>query len=194
MTETPNRVAGRIALPAPTPPSKRVRVRRFETPAVLWNINWFRRSKLPNGIDRTFGCPFHQSMTLTNLTRIASFLCLAFPLVTGVADERKDASTNAADQSELERLERKWNEAHLRGDTAALDDLWADELVVTVPKMQVMNKAQSLAIWRTGRMKFERYETSDTTEPEEGKGVAGSQSTGMSDWPKPLEMLADVFG
>jgi ketosteroid isomerase-like protein len=82
--------------------------------------------------------------------------------VTGVAEERQDASTNAADQSELERLERKWNEAHLRGDTAALDDLWADELVVTVPKMQVMNKAQSLAIWRTGRMKFQRYETSDT--------------------------------
>ena len=101
-------------------------------------------------------------MPLANLTKIASLLCLAFPPMTGVAEERKDASTNAADQSELERLERKWNEAHLRGDTAALDDLWADELVVTVPKMQVMNKAQSLAIWRTGRMKFERYETSDT--------------------------------
>ena len=27
--EEPNRVAGRIALPAPTPPSKRVRTRRF---------------------------------------------------------------------------------------------------------------------------------------------------------------------
>jgi hypothetical protein len=26
---SPNRVAGRIALPAPTPPSKRVRTRRF---------------------------------------------------------------------------------------------------------------------------------------------------------------------
>ena len=102
-------------------------------------------------------------MPLPNLTRIASLLCVAFSLMRGVAEERKDTSTNAADQSELERLERKWNEAHLRGDTAALDDLWADELVVTVPKMQVMNKAQSLAIWRTGRMKFERYETSDTT-------------------------------
>jgi Domain of unknown function (DUF4440) len=44
-----------------------------------------------------------------------------------------------------------------------LNDLWADELTVTVPRMSVMNKAQSLAIWRTGRMKFQRYESSETT-------------------------------
>ena len=31
MTQVPNRVAGRIALPAPTPPDMRVRIRRFLT-------------------------------------------------------------------------------------------------------------------------------------------------------------------
>jgi ketosteroid isomerase-like protein len=101
-------------------------------------------------------------MRLAHLTKGASLLFLAFSLVPVVAQERKDTSTNAADQVELQRLEKVWNQAHLRGDTAVLDDLWADELVVTVPRMQVMNKAQSLAIWRTGRMKFQRYETSDT--------------------------------
>jgi ketosteroid isomerase-like protein len=101
-------------------------------------------------------------MQLVDLTKAASLLFLTFSLVTAVAQERKDTSTNAADQVELQRLEKVWNDAHLRGDTAALDDLWADELVVTVPRMQVMNKTQSLAIWRTGRMKFQRYETSDT--------------------------------
>ena len=80
-----------------------------------------------------------------------------------VAQESKDASTKAADQTELQRLEKVWNEAHLRGDAAALDGLWAEELVVTVPKMPVFDKAQSLAIWRTGRMKFQRYETSETS-------------------------------
>ncbi len=101
-------------------------------------------------------------MQLVHLTKAASLLFLAFSLLTAGAQEPKNASTNSADQVELQRLEKVWNDAHLRGDTAALDDLWADELVVTVPKMQLMNKSQSLAIWRTGRMKFQRYETSDT--------------------------------
>jgi ketosteroid isomerase-like protein len=66
-----------------------------------------------------------------------------------------------ATQAELQKLEKTWNDAHVAGDAAALDSLWADELVVTVPKMPMFDKKQSLAIWKTGRMKFSRYETSD---------------------------------
>lgn len=66
-----------------------------------------------------------------------------------------------ADIHELTRLERVWNEAHMRGDAAPLDVLWADDLEVTVPRMPVMRKADSLAFFRSGRMKFDRYETSD---------------------------------
>jgi ketosteroid isomerase-like protein len=100
-------------------------------------------------------------MRLAHLTKVTSIGFLAFSLGSAVAQERKDISTNTADQAELQHLEKVWNDAHLHGDTAVLDDLWADELVVTVPRMPVMHKAQSLAIWRTGRMKFQRYETSD---------------------------------
>ncbi len=101
-------------------------------------------------------------MRIAHLTKGASLLFLAFSLVTAVAQEGKDSSTNAADRAELERLEKVWNDAHLHGDVAALDALWAEGLVVTVPRMQVMNKAQALAVLKTGRMKFQRYETSDT--------------------------------
>jgi len=73
----------------------------------------------------------------------------------------RDDQALARDRAELERLERAWNEAHERGDAAALDALWAAELVVTVPGMPVMKKAESLAIWKSGRMKFQRYTTSD---------------------------------
>jgi ketosteroid isomerase-like protein len=66
-----------------------------------------------------------------------------------------------ATQTELQKLEKIWNEAHIAGDAATLDKLWAEELVVTVPKMPMFDKKQSLAIWKTGRMKFNRYETSD---------------------------------
>jgi ketosteroid isomerase-like protein len=71
-------------------------------------------------------------------------------------------SSRKSDDAELSRLEAAWNEAHVKGDADALDRLAADDLVVTVPEMPVMTKASSFAVIRGGRMKFDRYETSDT--------------------------------
>jgi ketosteroid isomerase-like protein len=45
-------------------------------------------------------------------------------------------------------------------DADALDGLWATDLEVDVPGMAPMTKAEALAFARTGRMRFERYETS----------------------------------
>jgi ketosteroid isomerase-like protein len=67
----------------------------------------------------------------------------------------------SADTKELLRLESVWNEAHLQGDAAALDRLWADDLIVTVMNMPVMGKAEALGFLRSGRMRFQRYQTSD---------------------------------
>jgi hypothetical protein len=47
------------------------------------------------------------------------------------------------DRVELQRLERVWNEAHIRGDSDTLSRLWADDLEVAVPKMPVMKKGNS---------------------------------------------------
>ena len=87
-----------------------------------------------------------------------TLLCLAGLAI--AAPVQSVVVPSAGDRAELERLEQVWNEAHERGDAAALDALWAPELTVTVPGMPVMRKADSLAIWRSGRMKFERYATS----------------------------------
>jgi Domain of unknown function (DUF4440) len=70
-------------------------------------------------------------------------------------------SINSADTAELNRLEREWNDAHVRGDARVLDRLWADEFVATVPGMPRFTKSQTMQIWRSGRMRFERYETCD---------------------------------
>jgi ketosteroid isomerase-like protein len=72
----------------------------------------------------------------------------------------QNPSVPVSDVSELSRLESEWNQAHVRGDAKVLDGLWADDLVVTVPKMPRFNKSQSLQIWRSGRMKFKNYDTS----------------------------------
>jgi ketosteroid isomerase-like protein len=62
---------------------------------------------------------------------------------------------------ELARLETVWNDAQLRSDAAALDKLWADDSVVVVPGMPPMTKADALGVLRSGRMKFQRYQTSE---------------------------------
>jgi ketosteroid isomerase-like protein len=68
-----------------------------------------------------------------------------------------------ADIAELSRLETVWNDAHVRGDADALGRLWADDLLVTVPDMPVMTKADVLGFARSGRSRFQRYETSDVS-------------------------------
>jgi len=62
--------------------------------------------------------------------------------------------------SEFTRLEDRWNAAHRDADADSLAALWADDLEVVVPRMPPMSKAEALAFARTGRMQFERYETS----------------------------------
>lgn len=69
-------------------------------------------------------------------------------------------SSSDSDAHELERLEKVWNEAHEHGDADTLDDLWADDIEVAVPKMPVMTKTEVLKFARSGRMRFLSYQTS----------------------------------
>ena len=66
-----------------------------------------------------------------------------------------------ADRDQLQRLERVWNDAHIHGDSETLSRLWADDLEVAVPKMPVMKKEELIKFVASGRMTFQRYETSE---------------------------------
>jgi ketosteroid isomerase-like protein len=85
---------------------------------------------------------------------------VAFVVGVGLA---QPATGTVADRdvAELSRLEAVWNDAHLRGDAGVLDRLWADDLVVFVPKMAPLPKSGALAFLRSGRMAFRRYESSE---------------------------------
>jgi len=85
---------------------------------------------------------------------------VAFLLIGVLASSAQSAQTTS-ETKELERLEIVWNQAHLNGDATALAQLWSDDLQVVVPKMPVMAKEDVLAFARSGRMRFQRYETSD---------------------------------
>ncbi|MDQ5844596.1 MAG: nuclear transport factor 2 family protein [Acidobacteriota bacterium] len=86
---------------------------------------------------------------------------IAIPILALSFTQKPARDRDAANIKELTRLESVWNDAHVRGDATALDRIWADDLVVTVPDMPVMNKEESLAIWRSGKLKFHSYKTSD---------------------------------
>jgi len=49
-------------------------------------------------------------------------------------------SDDSADMKELTRLEKVWNDAYVRADADALEQLCADDLVVTMTDMVVLNK------------------------------------------------------
>ncbi len=71
------------------------------------------------------------------------------------------ASQDAFDLKELYRLEAVWNDAHVRGDADTLDTLWANDLIVTIAAMPVLKKGDALAMVRSNKMPFTKYETSE---------------------------------
>ena len=70
-------------------------------------------------------------------------------------------SNHDADVQELQRLEKVWNDAHEQGDAAALEQIWADDLEVAVPRMPVLTRSDAVAFAHSGRMKFLSYRSSD---------------------------------
>jgi hypothetical protein len=82
-------------------------------------------------------------------------------IATAMAAVLFQSSSSPADTEELVRLERVWNQAHEKGDAKPLEQLWADDIEIAIPKMAVMKRSEALRAFRSGRMKFDRYETSD---------------------------------
>ena len=75
------------------------------------------------------------------------------------ARRQEDATGEAAAQ--LASLETAWNTAHLKSDAAALDRLWSDDIVIFVPRMRPIGKAEALAMYKDGAATFTRFETAD---------------------------------
>jgi len=91
-----------------------------------------------------------------------SRFCLAVCILVLTLIQTSVAKTDdTADVRERTRLEKVWNGAYVRADADALEELCAHDLVVTMTDMVVLNKQSSIAILRSGKVKFQRYETSD---------------------------------
>jgi ketosteroid isomerase-like protein len=62
---------------------------------------------------------------------------------------------------EIDQLEEKWRLAILKGDTAAMDSLLADDYMAITASGTLQTKAQSLENLRSGRMHFTSLEIAD---------------------------------
>jgi uncharacterized protein (TIGR02246 family) len=85
---------------------------------------------------------------------------VSWGLASGLLGQDSKAAQEGCDQ-QIRRLETVWNEAHLHGDVDALDHLWAPDIVVIVPEMQPFTKEQLLKMWRSIRVTFTGYATSN---------------------------------
>ncbi|MBM4200708.1 MAG: nuclear transport factor 2 family protein [Gammaproteobacteria bacterium] len=77
------------------------------------------------------------------------------------ATDSTEVQANSPEAQKILRLEAVWNQAHLRGDVAALDALCATDLTVIVPGMNPMSKDDILGFWKSGRAKITQYGTTD---------------------------------
>ena len=82
-------------------------------------------------------------------------------MLIGAFQEPGGVTQQASALKEFYRLETVWNEAHVKGDADALERLWADDLIVTIAAMPLLNKAGALAMVRSNKMPFTKYETSE---------------------------------
>jgi ketosteroid isomerase-like protein len=89
---------------------------------------------------------------------------LLLPLVVvlgAISGPRAESRVASSDQDQILQLEEVWNESHLRGDSASLEKLWADDLTVVVPQMPMFSKADLLAMWKSMKITFTEFSTSD---------------------------------
>src|SRR2546425_11781398 len=93
--------------------------------------------------------------------RYSKFYLAALIIATSCLPGLANLSQQSDDVAELSCLESVWNDAYTHGNVDPLDQLLADDLIVTMTDMATLNKAQSIGLLRSGHLKFPRYETSD---------------------------------
>src|SRR5262245_14499108 len=72
-----------------------------------------------------------------------------------------NSSANSKAEQEIKQVEEKRREALLRSDATALDQIFADEYLVTNQFGQTQTKAQMISAIKSGGLKFESVAEDD---------------------------------
>ena len=71
------------------------------------------------------------------------------------------ATASSEAERELLRANEQYDEAIMRADVAALEQLFADEFIYTSPKAEVLDKKQQIAALRSGEVKLTGAKSDD---------------------------------
>ena len=85
---------------------------------------------------------------------------------TSIATDRgksANAGANSKAEQEIRQVEGKRREALLRSNTTALDEIFADDYIVTNQSGQVQTKAQMMSALKSGALKFESVVEDDVS-------------------------------
>jgi F0F1-type ATP synthase epsilon subunit len=93
--------------------------------------------------------------------RIVGLLIISMTSIAIVQARNANATANSKAEQEIRRVEEKRREALLRSDTAALDQIFADEYSITNQFGQLQTKAQMMSALKSGALKFESIDEDD---------------------------------
>ncbi len=98
---------------------------------------------------------------MINLRLIIVSFFLLFLNLLAQSNYSIQGNASTADVEMFNQLEKTWNEAHLKNDTTAFNQLWDDDITITVPRMPVFSKKDALAMYKRINVKFMVYESNN---------------------------------
>ena len=97
------------------------------------------------------------------MIQILMIAALVITVLSPAARQRSNGKPgqNGNVEQTIRQLDRDWIEAYTRGNTAVLDRIYADDLIVTNPDGSVGNKAEELAGIKSGAFAFQSITNED---------------------------------
>lgn len=87
--------------------------------------------------------------------------CLLLLLVLCLPGVAQDPPAAAKDEAEIRAIEKRWDEANLRGDWAALDRIFADRFIMTGDDGKVHSKADVIGKLKARTVKYDSAKTDE---------------------------------
>ncbi len=105
---------------------------------------------------------------MKKILALVALVVAASPLAFGQTTQSQSGQAATSGQKgggtveqEVEKVGRAYDEAYIRGDSAALDRIWADDYTSTSNTGEVTNKAKNMELIKSGDLKVESGQADD---------------------------------